>query len=247
LNNLFALKTLYQDSKVEKNFGKEVKMLETYARCHPHIITVLSMFKHKEEYNFLFPWAHCDLGRYWERNQSVRDFSSVSWMIDQCVKITDAIRVIHNPPKQDALRPHEKLWGRHGDIKAENILLFGDEAWPNLVVADLGIGALHRLISRSEVQPKSISTTRTYRPPEVDMKTGKVSRAYDMWTLGCLFLDMLTWFLGNEEYRMRFQNERMSDKPHELQTDTYFEVRPDEQGIHVFMVKEAVTKVRKRS
>jgi serine/threonine protein kinase len=93
----------------------------------------------------------------------------------------------------------EEWYGRHGDIKPENILWFKDD--PDVLddkgilkIADFGLGRFHGRDSRSKVNPRSVFSSPTYEPPELMLGT-PVSRAYDIWSLGCLYLEFITWLL----------------------------------------------------
>ena len=49
--------------------------------------------------------------------------------------------------------------------------------------------------------------TQTYEPPEI-LSMGKISRPYDVWSLGCVFLEMLIWALCNFDTVQAFRNDR---------------------------------------
>ena len=89
----------------------------------------------------------------------------------------------------------------------------------------------------------------SYRPPECDLKGGKIGQSYDIWTLGCLYLEFITWLLGGWELVKAFEEKRMSFDPMwcDMDTDTFFEIveckRP---RAFAAMVKPTVKDVRKR-
>lgn len=98
----------------------------------------------------------------------------------------------------------ERLYGRHGDIKPANILwtdeyLNDEEGNYNelgiFLIADFGLMDLHGKGSRSDVEPDSITATPTYEPPERKLKV-RISRAYDIWSLGCVYLEFITWLVS---------------------------------------------------
>ncbi|KAI1456406.1 kinase-like protein [Annulohypoxylon moriforme] len=246
----FALKKLLEHDpiKIGKVFQKEVEMLKKFdGNVHPHIVTVLATFKHGDSYYLLFPWADGDLGKYLENNPTP-DYSlkKVRWLSNQCLKIIEAVHLVHFPPEVDNLQPGDRRFGRHGDIKAENILVFRsrerepDE--PDLVLSDFGLGSVHREISKSNVPKEKVAVTPDFRPPECDMEGGKISRAYDVWTLGCLFLDLLTWLLGGEDLRQQFDDTRMTPYIDGRETRIYFEIVVTEHGKHGYIIKDQVKK-----
>lgn len=228
-------------------FEKELKALETFnGQSHPHIITLLAAYRQQEKYHLLFPWAEQDLLRWWETNQKpTRNVEEVRWMSKHCLKVAEALHVIHFPRGQDQLRPTDQRYGRHGDIKAENILVFRSrEGEDMLVIADLGLTELHRKTSRSNQPQDAIARTADFRPPECDIKGGNdISPAFDIWTLGIVFLDMIVWQIGGNELRVQFEEERYSfDHYYRVQKPTYFERIPDGQP-HQFRVKPVVIQV----
>ncbi|KAF3059969.1 CTD kinase subunit alpha [Daldinia childiae] len=247
----FALKKLRGGSNNEQNekeFKKEEEMLTRFdGTVHPHIVTILMTYKHGNRYCFLFPRAECDLIDYFEQNPSPKnDLKTARWLAKQCLHLTEAVHLIHNPPKQDSLKPDKRKYGRHGDIKAENILLFKSNSNEyDLVLSDFGLGSMHHDWSKSNIPNKDISATPEFRPPECEMEGGCISRAFDIWTLGCLFLDLLTWFLGGEELRLQFQKKRTTPYIRGPDTPLYFEVVKTKDERHGFIVKEQVKDVSK--
>ncbi|XDG10299.1 hypothetical protein ABKA04_009914 [Annulohypoxylon sp. FPYF3050] len=241
----FALKKLleHDPTRIEADFKKEVEMLKKFdGGVHPHIVTVLTTFKHGDCYYLLFPWAECDLGRYFEYNPTPNHaLETVQWLSDQCLRIMEAVHLIHFPPGVNNLQPGDRLFGRHGDIKAENILVFmTPKGKANLVLSDFGLGSVHHDISKSNVPKEKVAVTPDFRPPECDMEGGRISRAYDVWTLGCLFLDLLTWYLGGEQLRQDFDEQRMSSYRGGPETPIYFEVVLTENQKHGYIVKSQV-------
>src|SRR5579862_1335299 len=90
----------------------------------------------------MFPYADSNLRKYWEdRPHPSFDEPTVVWSLKQLAGIADALLLIHNFKTTYPLSPidgkarlqggarlsvreGEELFGRHGDIKPENILWF---------------------------------------------------------------------------------------------------------------------------
>jgi serine/threonine protein kinase len=124
----------------------------------------------------------------------------------------------------------EQWYGRHGDIKPENLLWFpkdpeNDDDRGMLKIADFGLGRFHGLDSRSKVPPKTVAGTITYEPPELKLGT-PVSRAYDIWSLGCLFLEFVTWLLMGAQAVHDFADARAEPFPSapKMSDDSFFAV-----------------------
>ncbi|KAL8408706.1 hypothetical protein RB594_007232 [Gaeumannomyces avenae] len=179
------------------------------------------------------------------------------WVAKQMFGLADAMHAIHEPRQgSDFLLPEEKKYGRHGDLKPENILWFLSNQDPLgiLVISDFGIAAVHRDVSRSNVPNENLPCTPRYRPPECDMNGGKISRAFDIWTMGCIFLEMAAWLLGGAKGREEFKRERRAPYLAMIKTDLFFDIQemPASYGMtrgrrrFVFLVKEGVVKYIER-
>lgn len=251
-DNSFALKELRTRNWEE--FQKEVLMLKRFSGLvHDHLVTLLTTFTWKQHYYLLFPWASCDMDQYMniEPLPIVDDVEAMRWLSGQILGITRAIRVIHDAPHlHDAASPlYDPKFGRHGDLKPDNVLWFRSET-PEykkrgiFVISDFGLGAFHRDTSRSNVPNKNIPGAPGYRPPECDMEGGTISRAFDVWTLGCLLLELVTWALGGSDLREEFSIGRESTYIHGSRTNTFYSVKMDEKtGGYVFAVKDEVIQV----
>ncbi|KAF8853242.1 kinase-like protein [Acephala macrosclerotiorum] len=245
--NLFALKRLYDMDK--KAFERETSMLKRFSG-HRNIVTLLATITckkgiSKEEYHLLFPWAEGDLLSYWQRKgKPKKDHETFIWISDQVCGIIEAVDFIHNPGPNMVDKDGEKLYGRHGDIKPENILWFRRDGAEILVISDLGLSAVHRDVSRSNVPGLNIPATPNYRPPECDMAGahGHVSRSFDVWTLGCMFLEFVVWILDGWEGRQRFRSERFSAYINGVDTDIYFNIQKvdGDANKYAFKIKDKV-------
>jgi serine/threonine protein kinase len=210
----FAVKELTGKDKVRcKDFLNERDQLNRFnGRIHPHLVTLLATYEMNNSYNFIFPLALCSLDDYWEDRVRSLGMSkaNVIWFADQLRGLVGAVDTIHNPAHLSL--PVEK-YGRHGDIKPDNILCCPSTRYrPNamLVITDMGLSALNSNKSRSNILGESVPPVPGYRPPECDVDGGSISRAFDIWTLGCLFLEMVAWFVGGWELKEKFVKRRMT-------------------------------------
>ncbi|OTA99818.1 hypothetical protein M426DRAFT_67110 [Hypoxylon sp. CI-4A] len=239
---VFAVKRLR--SKDKKQFDSEVESLKRFSNGdYPHIIRLLATYRHGDHYHLIFPCAEGNLKDLWKKHpRPTKTYELALWIAGQAKGIAEGLRMIHNDEfKKPSQYPGDDKKGRHGDIKPENILWFQDS--PILVLSDFGLGSMHHDRSKSYIPNKNVAATPGFRPPECDMKGGHISRAFDVWTLGCLFLDLLCWLLGGDKYRGQFETERTTQNFDGLSTSIYFEVVGLNQGgRHGFTVKEEVKK-----
>ncbi|KAF5865006.1 hypothetical protein ETB97_005571 [Aspergillus alliaceus] len=221
-----AIKKLY--SSQPHLFEKERRFLETLGSAgpHPHLINLLCTYSHKGKYHLMFPCAEENLREYWNRIP-LPEFNcrTLLWCLKQMTGIADGLFMIHELPLA-GISPDFMLYGRHGDLKAENILWFKTRhgcADPDgiLLITDLGLGKFHRFQSRSAEPATSVAFPTTYSPPMRPWE--KVNRAFDIWSLGCLYLEFITWIVLGEEAIRKFAERRgQDDSDYELNTDFFY-------------------------
>jgi len=235
------------------DFEQETLMLKRFGG-HPNIITLLATItikidKNTEEYYLLFPWAEGDLLAFWQRTRRPRmeNLKIFKWIFNQILEIVKAIDYIHDPKPPKFDDRGEQLYGRHGDIKPENILWCKSDNAETLVISDLGLSVTNSKNSRSNRLGADILVTPDYRPPECDIDgvSGKISRSFDIWTLGCLLLEFVVWILNGWQGREEFRERRFSQYINGISTDIFFEVRPapGDSNEAIFMIKDSVEEV----
>jgi len=235
----------------EMHFWKEVDMLKRFSGVfHEHLVTLLMTWSIQDRHYFLFPWAPCDLDLYWEngnnwsldkRTQCI-ELETMRWISKQILGLTEALHQIH-VPKHLA----DAKFGRHGDLKPENILWYESPKDPKgiLVIADFGLGSFNSAKSRSNIPGEAIPVTPNYRPPECDLEGGMISRSFDIWTFGCLLLELTCWAFGGKELRENFEVARDTLYITGSKTDIFFDVERQEGSTeYVIKRKQTVTEVR---
>ncbi|KAM3075309.1 hypothetical protein ACMFMG_007249 [Clarireedia jacksonii] len=242
---LVAVKKLHSPDETE--FRKEEDVLKTLGGGKPHqnLIHLLASFSQGGEYHLMFPWAQGNLRKYWEENAKPNfDESTVMWSLEQMTGITNALMRVHNfsPSFQQnveggvrltetaklTVKKGEEKFGRHGDIKPENILWFEHTSknYPGvgvLKLADFGLGRFHGRESRSGLSPSGIKNSPTYEPPECQLHR-PVSRSYDIWSLGCVFLEFITWLIRGNEQIEGFSEFRGTKNVHGIDDDNFFTI-----------------------
>ncbi|KAF4952467.1 hypothetical protein FGADI_6701 [Fusarium gaditjirri] len=203
-NTAFAVKKL--DSKNYQQFKAEFDMLANLGKTnHPHLVSVLGAYCQLKENYLIFDWADCDLLRYWKDHHSEPEFNlqNVLWLAEQCVGLASGLEQIHrygSLEQQNRIGDpsFKKLYGRHGDIKPENILWYSnsEQGLGTLRICDFGVSEFHSTQSRSGIRNSHVASSPYYRPPEWELQDGTISRSYDIWTIGCLYLEFLGWLLG---------------------------------------------------
>jgi serine/threonine protein kinase len=204
-----------------------------------HLIPLQLTFRHGRDYYLMFPWADGNLKQFWsQRVAKPEKPEEVCWFIGQCSGIARGLRKIHHLSTELSQKTVNlvnakqmilggKEWGRHGDIKPENILWFGEcqDKRDHLVISDFGLTRFNSAHSRSKVQQDQIQGfSGTYRPPDLHLEDQPISQNYDVWSLGCVFLEFLSWFLlGYEQTVDVFTQGRMNDgQKGDIREDTFF-------------------------
>ena len=139
------------------------------------------------------------------------------WIARQCVGLAQAVKALHQPisleaqiSPSDNASPNTAWVGRHGDIKPENILYFYGAESAVLQLSDFGLTRFHRPVSEHRMYD-NLAGSRTYRSPECDMRE-PISRSFDIWALGCVYLEFLVWYtMGYEDGVEAFAKERIDD------------------------------------
>ncbi|KAH6889644.1 hypothetical protein B0T10DRAFT_571612 [Thelonectria olida] len=163
-----------------------------------HLIKAIAYFQQGDKHSFIFPWA--EHGNLWDflTAEDTRDDINDNkpffiWAFKQLTALAMAIEELHSQ------------FCRHGDLKPENILCFreDDRATDNpapavrMVITDVGLAKSHDKATefRRDKTQTTVSTKR-YAAPEMEVDpNGKLSRRFDIWAIGCIFLECVIWIL----------------------------------------------------
>ncbi|OBS18945.1 hypothetical protein FPOA_10669 [Fusarium poae] len=224
----FAVKTLHFHN--DKGYQKEVEALERLSmkrkdKSPDHLVPLELAYRHGDKCCLVFPWASGNLKEYWKTHQKSPDnHEHVVWLFKQCRGLALGLRRLHSPrsyaisamentntPTKE-YDPDDK-YGRHGDIKPDNILWFnnynGDP--DHLAICDFGSTEFNTFESKSHVKADQVNGySKTYQPPDRHAG-GEISQRFDIWSLGCVFLEFISWFLfGHDQV---FPQQRMMVDP----------------------------------
>jgi serine/threonine protein kinase len=227
----FAVKTIYRSPATDWRFARERSALRRFsghgAKDSSHVVKLLATFEHRNAYSFIFPWADKNLSQYWQSEPEERHSGvTLRWLAEQCLGIAQALQVIH------------ALNGHHGDIKPTNILWFSEDtktgscrSGGRLLVSNFALARFQSHNDRDKSKstgPRSVF--RTYSPPESNLTRGCISHPWDIWSLGCVWLEFVTWYLlGSEEALTEFTRARRRlGQFQDLQHDCFFAVQEQE-------------------
>jgi serine/threonine protein kinase len=156
---------------------------------------------------------------------------------------------VHRSPAEstDLNRAIRTLFGRHGDIKPKNILWYPDSHSTGghgvLKIADFGVTRFSTDNTWDTRKTGRMPHTLSYRSPENDLD-GTLSTACDVWALGCVYLEFITWYFGGYKYLKQFGKKRLAVDRYlaNIETDTFFTIQ-EQSGTKKAEVKPAVLEV----
>lgn len=223
-SNDLALKVIKNETQAshERRF---LELLMSHSTAHANILNFYGGYRSAGE-TFLFSeLGDCNLNDYMEERFSVMPCKepgpTLEWVMGELRGLAEAMSFIHNDiPEHNAF---------HHDIKPENIVMVtGEEGQPDrLKIMDWGCA--EAMDPEKSDQPKSSAGSHCskrmgnppYNPPEYNAAGAVTSRPHDVWSLGCVFLDVLIWCRGGWKKLGKFRSEREGKK-----TRGYFERGP---------------------
>ncbi|KAL6924066.1 hypothetical protein FSST1_001340 [Fusarium sambucinum] len=209
----FAVKTLHFHS--DDRFQKEVEALERLStkpkyKSPDHLVPLELAYRHGDKCCLVFPWASGNLKEYWELHEKhASNHGHVVWFFKQCHGLALGLHRLHSPRSyarsatgnNSNIHTAEDIlgdkYGRHGDVKPENILWFNNYNGDNdhLAICDFGSTEFNNLNTKSLVDANQVcGYSITYQPPDSHTDS-KVGQKIDIWSLGCVFLEFVSWFL----------------------------------------------------
>jgi serine/threonine protein kinase len=201
------MKKLNGSNVTDKAYEIEIDALELARRLdHPHIVKFIAGFKQEQSRYLMFRWANGrDLEHFWKTHEWKRGENIIWWALEQSKGLIEGLEKLHN-------LDHQKNY-RHGDLKPDNIIRsLNQGSFGHLQIADMGLAKVHSLpTSLRRVRTTSLEGAIRYQPPEVKTSiSGKRSRSYDIWSMGCILLEFIIWLLlgkrGRDEFNASFQD-----------------------------------------
>lgn len=192
---------------------------------------------YRGSYHLIFPWANGgNLRQLWRENPNpALTWETIDWATEQFIglascssafhgvcRATDKRRIPRSPSNAtNAVDSH--LFGRHGDIKPANILHFStpefsrtsEGRFGRLVLC--GFGLSRRRGNSTAQWPRCDGFTVEYYAPEAFHAPAldwnfEATSAYDVWGLGCVFLEFLTRLLRGWAGLEAFKEDRQADR-----------------------------------
>ncbi|KAF1849885.1 kinase-like protein [Cucurbitaria berberidis CBS 394.84] len=196
---------------------------------HSHLLKCLASFTFSSKYHMIYEKADDDLEKFMKARNNPTDIPSFSApdLARQLYGLAGALSLIHNQemavsgPNPNLLSIPQQPSSRTGyihDIKPDNILVFiydqngKKQYW--LRLSDFSCANVRDLVKsvsgqkRDSWRTDNKKSTPNYRAPEY-LQDEKISRPYDLWSLGCVYLELLVWFMEGYEALVQFRSARL--------------------------------------
>ena len=170
---------------------------------HPNIVKILGCYTYESNHNILFEFAAGGtLARFLEAPRPAI-FEHGHTIMMAATGLASALHSLHE------FSIDHLAWnaiGTHHDLKPSNILIEQNK----FLLADFGLSTLKDASSSSQTRFKQVN--QYYSAPEcherVTDDSRMVSRAADIWSLGCIFSELVAYLLGGVEGVNNFRGSR---------------------------------------
>jgi serine/threonine protein kinase len=179
--DVYALKLIRREGPDrERRAGEELNMLKRIK--HDNIVSLVGSFTSPAFIGLLIePIAECDLAEYLLAAGADPDKRSFLFGFFGC--LVDALWYLHNVE-----------YVRHNDIKPGNILVRDGRVF----LTDFGISLDWSRTLRSTTWDPSPAMTPMYSAPEVKQDDQSRDSFADIWSLGCVFMELMTVLKGRQ-------------------------------------------------
>lgn len=184
---------------------------------HPNILPLLTFYTYNGVSNFLLPLAEGgDLEQLLNGKCRPNKFAEDARFYNALSGLTSALETLHEY-KSGVLGT--EMIGYHHDLKPTNVLVL--EA--RFVLSDFG---LSKLKTGEDSRTPFRMGQGHYLAPECEdseqnFSKGVISRASDVWSLGCIMLEIIVFMVGGTDAVVEFR-ERRTTKRDFLTTKTFF-------------------------
>jgi serine/threonine protein kinase len=167
----------------------------------PHIVKLIKAYGYGETINLIFPraWTNLDhllrdrIFGYGEKRGARLELAH-AWK--QLIGISKALKKIQGFVNGADSRGGGDVEDRlciHFDLKPDNILIERDGG--NWLITDFGQAALTQRRRGTTPRVGGHFGTDAYAPPEIEDTTMDFGRAYDIWSLGCIMLEVTAFMV----------------------------------------------------
>lgn len=199
-------KELQRQSTSEGSASHEQRIL-SFLNClkHPNIVELLGSYTFGQTHNLLFPLAHGDLNDFLTLPQEDVEqlgFRSISDFLLALCGLASAVDALHSYELGDLA-----LIGCHHDLKPGNVLVSNK----TFLLADFGLSTFKRPEQGSKTYFK-LGNGYYFAPecedPAAGFEKSRINRASDIWSLGCIIVEIVVFMLNGAAANVQFKEDR---------------------------------------
>lgn len=190
----------------QSTYEREASNLHILCRLkHPNIVPLISSYQFRGKTNFLFPRASGgNLHELLRKKDRPAELASDEDFLYAICGLCSAINTVHSFFISEL---DLRMIGCHRDIKPRNILVDGR----NFILADFGLARLKMATESSKSD--FVTGPAWYLAPECDdvedsFEKHTISRPSDIWSFGCILLEILTYLVKGDNAIATFQQRR---------------------------------------
>jgi serine/threonine protein kinase len=200
-------------AEVAKTWDNEVTTLKAMSELNSrHIVRFITAFTKGDlstnrSYYLMLKWADGgNLEDFWAAfPEPVLSGELVKEAVAQFCGLAEALLAAH-------YQRTDSTGVRHGNLKPSNILRFlatQEKVFGTLKLGGWGLAKHHK--TRTLFRAANTTTkygTALYEPPEVSTGSKRIlSRLYDVWSMGCVILELIIWLLYGYDELKRYRAE----------------------------------------
>lgn len=204
------------DELIAKEFQDEDKVLKMLNTLHnKSIVQLYISYKHKGVYNFLFPMADMDLENLLTAASKPIPFQDDTIIIKALFGLGTALAAVHEFYSEQL---GVEFKGCHHDLKPRNILV-SEGAF---ILADFGLCRFKGPEAESKSLSKNIGDYLAPECQEPSMQRRAVGRKSDIWSFGCIIMEVLAYMTGGADAVTTLREERLGGVLLHVKTWTNF-------------------------
>jgi len=189
----------YENSERELETLSILKLLR-----HPNIIQLLGCYTYQRTHSFIFPRAAGKDLYSFLRSPLHSAFPNHSCFLLALAGLASAVAGVHNFAIKEL---NLTLIGCHHDLKTSNVLVDEDK----FILADFGLARLKSPLENSST-PSRIRQGFSIAPEcqalDGKFEKGRVHRSSDIWSFGCIMLEVVTYMLKGSKGIEEFESNR---------------------------------------
>lgn len=193
----------------------------------PHIVRIIKTYQHGSKRNIIFPRSRTNLRNYLREDQfrNPRSPPEANSLWQQVLGVAKALdRIINFDANTSSASNNVGYYGFHFDLKPENILVEDDGT---LLISDFGQATFVERGGSSRVDGHG--GTEAYAPPEINNLNERQTRRYDIWSLGCVLIEIVTAIVCGSRSLDEFDRLRVTSTAN-MTDDRFFEIDPTFMG-----------------